>query len=292
MKNFRVITDSGADLPPKILEENFIDVVKFGYILDGKEFLSEDDTDSKKEFYETLRSKKTIETVPCKPESFIESMSPILKNGEDILYIATSSGVSDAFNNSKTAAQKLKEEFPNRNIICFDSLAVSLGVGQLVLKAVEMQKEDKSIDEIVEVLEEYKKKNHQWFIVDDVSYLYGGGRLNPMSALIGSTTHSVKPILRINEEGKVAYLSKVKGRKKALDEILNSIGLFGDNFSDKTIYITHGDCAEDLKSIVYTVKARFNPLNIITNCAGSTTGIHGGPNAMGVFFIGKEIEIF
>lgn len=292
MNNFKIITDSGADLPPKIIEESNIEVVKHGYIADNKEFQSQDDTEDKRIFYKTFRSKNNIETMPCKIESFIEIMTPILKNGENILFISISSGISDTFYNAEKAVEKLKVEFPKQKIICFDSKAVSLGMGSLVIKAVEMQKENKSIEEIVSTLEEYRERNQQWFIVDDVSYLYGGGRLNPMSSLIGTTTHSVKPILRINEEGKVAYLSKVKGRKKAMEELINSIGLFGDDFSDKTICITHVNCPDDLKFIVYTVKARFSPLSIITNCAGSTTSIHGGPNAIGVFFIGKKIEKF
>lgn len=291
MDGFKIVTDSLADLPKEFIVKNDITIIPSKYCIDGVETIVTEDSDATyKEFYSLLREGAKPTTMPVDEETFIDILSPVLETGVDIIYIGVSSQLSETYNIALKAQVDLEKLFPHREIIMIDSRSASLGQGLMVTNAVEMKNDGRDIDEVEEELEKTKGFLQQWFIVDDLSNLFRGERLKPMASMAGLPM-AIKPLLRVNEHGKMVRFAKIKGRKKAIEELLNCICLFSDDLAEKTIYISHGDCEEDLVFFIYSIKARFNPKNIVTNYIGPTVGSHAGCGAIAIFFEGMSTKL-
>lgn len=287
---YMITTDSNADVLPEFIEENNISIIPQYYAF-GDEVYGDEKTMSPKEFYETMRKGELPKSMANNPAVIHEKFEAILKEGKDILHIAFSSALSGSCNNVMVEARQLLEEYPERKILVLDSRNASLGEGLAVYRAVELQKEGKTLEQTYECLEEEQKHVNVWFTVDDLHHLQRGGRISKTTAIVGSVIN-IKPLLGVTKEGGLQSFGTVRGRKKALKALVSNMeqSLELDKYGkDRMVAIVHGDCLED----ALYVKDLVNQLgfeNIIINDVNPSIGTHAGPGVIGLIFYGKEVK--
>ena len=286
MNNYVITTDNNADLPEEFYKEHQIGCTYFSYTLDGKEYTKENFLPVE-EFYSKMRAGSMPTTSQVNPERVRALFEPYLKEGKDILHIAFSSGLSGTFNSCRIAAQELMEEYPERKIRVVDSLAASLGQGLLVYLAQRRRDEGADFDSVAQWTEEHKKNIVHLFTVDDLNHLYRGGRVSRTTAILGGMLN-IKPILHVDDEGKLIPIGKVRGRKKSLLELVtlmdSKIGSYAK--SCDTIFISHGDCREEAEFLAAKIKEKYQITTELINDVGAVIGAHSGPGTMALFFVG------
>ena len=286
MSEYVITTDNNSDLPEEYLKDHGVGCMYLSYSMDGKNYTHENFL-PEHEFYEAMRNGSMPTTAQVNPENAKALLEPYLKEGKDILHIAFSSGLSGTYNSSRIAAEELMEEYPDRKIIVVDSLSASLGQGLLVWLAQQKKELGQTLENVADWAEKNKLKMVHLFTVDDLNHLYRGGRVSRTTAIVGSMLN-IKPVLHVDNEGKLTAIGKVRGRKKALQELVKlmdeKIGSFGADCD--TIFISHGDCEQDAQYVAAKVKEKYNIKNIIINQVGATIGAHSGPGTMALFFVG------
>ena len=286
MREFIITTDSNSDMDPVYLADNEVGVIPHYYTVeeevygDGREL-------SNQEFYDAMRAGKKTTTMASNPAVILEKFEAYAKQGKDILHISFSSELSCAYNNSVNCANEILESYPEMKIIVIDTLSASLGEGIMIRKAIEMKKEGKTLEETADWIREYCPYINVQFTVDNLDYLYRGGRLSKSSALLG-TVINIKPILYVNKEGKLVALSKVRGRKKSLTTLVDNMEERLGEFRDKQIFVgvVHGDCEEDARYIANMITERFGYTDIVIRPIGPSIGAHSGPGTIGIVFMG------
>ena len=289
MREYKIFTDSTADMPASTAEELDITVVPTEFFLKGNKYLDYPDFRElhPTEFYKQVRVGEMPKTAVINPERFMDYFEPVLKEGKDILHIVFSSGLTTTMQNSKIAAEELKERYPDSKIVVVDSLSASLGKALLVYYAAQMKRDGASIEQAAEWVEKTRTYMNCWFTVDDLNHLRRGGRVTVTAAMVGGVL-SIKPVMRINLEGKLEPVDKVRGRKTAIEMLLAKVGELGKDIQEQIVGIGHGDCEEEARYMAEEVKKRYNPKEVIINYVGPVIGAHAGPGALAIFFIGNE----
>ena len=289
MPNYVILTDSSADLTDALYKENDIEVLPLTFILDGQTYQNIPDESSMRfsEFYAQLRSGKNVTTSAINVETFRQTFLPYLNAGKDVLYLGFSSGLSGTFSASHIAAQELREEYPERKIICVDTLCASLGQGMLVYLTAKKRLGGASIEESAAYAETTKLQLCHWFTVDDLFFLKRGGRINAATALVGSAL-GIKPILHVDNDGHLINVSKARGRKKSVMELLEHMKATAINPSEQIPFISHGDCIEDANELADALRKEFGVKDVIINHVGPVIGAHSGPGTLALFFLGSE----
>ena len=286
MSEYVITTDNNSDLPEEYLKDHGVGCMYLSYSMDGKNY-THGNFLPEHEFYEAMRNGSMPTTAQVNPENAKALLEPYLKEGKDILHIAFSSALSGTYNSTRIAADELQEEYPDRKIIVVDSLSASLGQGLLVWLAQQKKELGQTLEDVADWAEKNKLKMVHLFTVDDLNHLYRGGRVSRTTAIVGSMLN-IKPVLHVDNEGKLTAIGKVRGRKKALQELIKlmdeKIGIFGADCD--TIFISHGDCEQDAQYVAAKVKEKYNIKNIIINQVGATIGAHSGPGTMALFFMG------
>ncbi len=289
MPDYVIITDSTTDFNEYMIKKLNIEILPLKFHIGDKTY--NDVANSKnlkiEEFYDSLRRGKTSSTSQINPEDFIKAFRPHLEVQEDILYIAFSSGLSGTYSSACIAAKELKTEFPDRKIIIVDSLSASLGEGLLVYLAVKEKQKGVDIESLSKWINETKKNICHWFTVDDLQHLKRGGRISATVAFFGSLIN-IKPLLHVDNQGKLVLVNKTRGRKKAINALLDKMEKTGTNLESQEIFISHGDCKEDADYTANLIKKRFKVKNIFINTIGPVIGSHAGPGTLAIFFIGNE----
>lgn len=288
MREFVITTESNSDLPLSYIHENKIGVIPHYYTVeeevygDGKEL-------TVPEFYQAMRDQKKVGTMASNPAVIEEMFTNYRKEGKDVLHISFSSALSGGCSNVQMVARQIMEEHPEMKIIVIDTLSVSLGEALMIMKAVSLREEGKSIGETAEYLEKMVQNICVQFTVDDLNHLYRGGRLSKTSAVLG-TVVNIKPILYVNEEGKLVALSKVRGRKKSLQTLVDNMEARLGVYRDKQIVIgiVHGDCEADALLVKSMIKERLGYHDFLIAPVGPSIGAHSGPGALGVIFLGDH----
>lgn len=245
----KIITDSACDLTKEYIESENIGLVSLILNLNGK--LIKDDlgkTLTYKEFYNEMRKGATPTTSQINSYDFEEEFIKHIKNGDSIIYISLSSNLSGTFNSANIAKNNLIEEYPDAKIYLVDSLSVSVGQGFLVEKACDMRNNGLNAEEIVNWLEENKRKVVHSILIDDLNHLKRGGRISSTTATIGGLLN-IKPTLYIDDDGKLVQGEKIKGKKKALRFLVNEVKERAINTENETLYICHGDCLEEAETL-------------------------------------------
>ena len=239
------------------------------------------------EFYERVRSGELATTSAVNVGEFEEKMREILKTGKDILSISFSSALSTTYQSSVIAAEELKDEFPDAKILTVDSLCASLGQGLFVYLCAQEQKKGKTIDEVKTFAEETKGRVCHWFTVDDLNHLKRGGRINAATALFG-TMLAIKPVMHVDDEGRLIPVSKARGRKASLTALVDRMEATAIDPAGQTVFISHGDCLEDAEFVAGEVRRRLGVETVHINYVGPVIGNHSGPGTMALFFLGSE----
>ena len=287
MSNYIIFTDSACDIKAPTLAEWGVQYMNLSFRFDGEDKEYSNDEMDITEFYERMRAGGIAKTSAINPQAFSAAFEEILKQGKDILYLGFSSGLSTTYNSAKIAADELLEKYPDRKILTVDTLCASAGQGLLVYFAVQKKNSGATIEEVAQFVEDTRLNICHWFSVDDLVYLKRGGRISPALAFVGGML-GIKPVLHVDDEGKLVSVSKVRGRKSALSAIADRFGELAQNKSGGTVYISHGDCLNDVKILEEMLSTRYGvKVDIITD-VGTVIGAHSGPGTIALFFIGKN----
>lgn len=286
MNDFIIFADSGCDLPPQTLADWGVKHLNLTFKFKDSEQEYENGDIPAKEFFDRMRDGRVATTSAVNMDSFKAAFRLLLEDGKDIFYIAFSSGLSTTFNSACMAAEELKAEFPERRVLCIDSLSASAGYGMLVYFAVKAKNEGKSMDEIAEICVKKREGLCHWFTVDNLTYLKRGGRISPTVAVVGSLL-GIKPILHMDDEGHLVSVSKVRGRNAALTALADTIGEKAAGKPDSPIYICHADCMQDVNTLKRMIADKYKlPVDMVVDI-GAVIGAHAGPGTIAVFFSGN-----
>lgn len=286
MSTYVITTDTTCDLPEEFLKEHNIDAVPLYYAIDDVIY-GEDQHLSPKELFDLMRDGKMPTTMAANPETITNYLRKHLENGKDILHIAFSSGLSSTYNAAVIAANELAEAFPDRTITVIDSKAASMGEGLMVYKAQKNLESGMSLSENAEWLENNKLHFCHLITVNDLNHLHRGGRVSKTTAVIG-TMINVKPIIHVDDEGKLIPISNVRGRKKSLNTLVDKMGEVCEGYENDIIFISHGDCLEDAEYVASQIKERFGIDAFMYNYVCSTIGSHTGPGVVALFYMGEH----
>lgn len=289
MDSYKIITNTTADLPEEYIRENHLGLVYFNYIMDGVSYGKDQELDWK-EFYRLMRKEGKLPTTSqVNPQQYKEYFTEFLKENKNLLYLSFSSGLSGSCQNAMLAAEELMEENGDCQIIVVDSKCASMGEGLFVHKALQMQKEGKSMKETAGNLNALVPHLTHVFTVDDLNHLYRGGRVSRAAAIVG-TIAAIKPILHVDDAGCLIPISKVRGRKKSLNALVDYMEEKTKGCLDKNdiVFISHGDALEDAEYVKAEIEKRFGIKEFKINHIGPTIGAHSGPGTIALFFVGNS----
>lgn len=288
MRNYIITTDTTCDLPQDYMDKHNVRLLPLYYSLNGTVY-GEENVLNPKEFYNIMRGGAMPTTMAVNPDTARKIFTEHIEEGYDILHIAFSSALSGSCSVAANEARELCEERPEAKIIVIDSLCASLGEGLLIHKALELKESGKTIEEVADWLEKNKLQFCHLFTVDDLHHLHRGGRVSKTAAIIGSLIN-VKPVLHVNNDGKLIPLNNVRGRKKALISLVDQMELRVKDYSNKNdiVFISHGDSEEDAQFVADLIKERFGISSFLINMISPTIGAHAGPGTIAIFFMGKE----
>lgn len=285
--DFEIVTDSSSNLVEEMIDDFGLHVLPLTFMVDGEEYqsyLKGQHTDLK-QFYTMMREGKVITTsLPNLAESEA-LMRGLLEQGRDILYLGFSSGLSGTFEATELLMRDLAAEFPERTLCAVDTLAASGGEGLLVWHAVQRARAGASIGEVRDWVEENKLHLAHWFTVDDLMFLFRGGRVSKTAAWAG-TMLNIKPVMHVDDEGHLIPLEKVRGRKKSLNALVDHMEKSAvQPIDQQMVFITHGDCLEEAEYVADQVKERFGVKEVVINYVDPVIGAHSGPGTMALFFL-------
>lgn len=288
--NTVLITDSCSDLPLEFVENSNIKILNLTVHFKDKEY--KDDfgkTIKYKDFYSALREGEITTTSQINAQTFIDAFKEEVSLGNSVIYLGFSSALSGCVSSATLARNIVLEEYKDADISIIDTKSASLGEGLIVYKAYNMLQEGCSKEEVINWVENNKLKVNHWFTVDDLKFLTRGGRVSQGAAQIG-TLLNIKPILNVNNEGKLIPQSKVSGRKRSLKVLANMLLERAVNPEKQTIFISHGDCYEDAEFLKNFILEKISVENVIINNVGPVIGSHSGPGTVALFFLGSFRE--
>ena len=287
MRDYVLMTDSCCDLSSDMAQSMGLVTLPLSVIQEGKEYknyLDHRELDPAV-FYRKLRAGSLGSTSAVNAEAFRTAMEAVVKEGKDILCINFSSALSTTYQSAVIAAKELSEEYPDSKIVVIDSLCASLGQGMLVYLAGREKAKGKSLDEVADFVRETIPHQCHWFTVDDLNPLKRGGRVSAAAALFG-TMLQMKPILHVDDEGRLIPVGKVRGRKASIKALLDKMEELV--IDPETVFISHGDCLEEVEAMAEEIKHRFGTKEVHINYVGPVIGNHSGPGTIALFFLGKH----
>lgn len=286
MGDYAVTVNSTVDLPKKWLKERGISVIALKYTIDGETYEDMSGLPSR-EFFQKLREGKQAVTTQVNPEEARKGLEPFLKEGKDVLHLGFSSGLSGTYNSMRIAAEELREKYPDRKIIVIDSLCACLGEGVLLYYVLKLKNEGKSIDEVAQWVEENKLHICHNITVDDLNHLQRGGRVSKTAAVLG-TMVQIKPIIHMDDNGKLQVIGKERGRKKSIHKIIDMAVEQSKGWDNDIVMITHGDCLDEAEYLAQLTREKMGVENILINNIGTVIGSHTGPGVLAIFFMGGK----
>ncbi|MBP3326612.1 MAG: DegV family protein [Coprococcus sp.] len=286
MNKYSIITDSSCDLPQSMVEELDIKVMQLDIVIEGEGVYKNDELDVK-DFYAKLRNNQNIKTSAVNADVAASMIEEIFKQGQDILYLGFSSNLSSTYQTVAMTGNELLEQYTDRKMISIDTLAASMGQGLLVYKACKCRNAGKTLEETAAYIEDIKLKLCHWFTVDDLFFLKRGGRVSGVTATLG-TMLNIKPILHVDDEGRLINVSKVRGRKTSVTELAKRMEALAVHPETQDVFISHGDCIEDAEKLADIIREKFGTENIVISYVGTVIGAHSGPGTLALFFVGEH----
>lgn len=283
--SYKIITDSCCDLTNEWIAKLNISVVPLNMLFKG-ETRQDSVSDGIKEVYQALREGEVASTSAVNPETWANYIEPVLKNGQDVLVLAFSSGLSTTYQSAVIAANDLMEKYPDRKVNVVDTLCASLGQGLLTIHTCAKRDEGLSLEELTAWVEKNKLHLCHWFTVDDLMYLKRGGRVSAATALVG-TVLKIKPILHVDDEGHLISIGKVRGRKAAIENLAERTAKSFIPGKNKFMAICHGDCLEDAEYLAALLKEKTEAEEVFIGYTGAVIGSHSGPGTLAAFFLGE-----
>ena len=284
--SYRIITDNCCDFPADMYGDLDLAVVPLVVRFQEKEVCQYSEKWLKK-MYAGMREGEVATTSAVNPQGWEEVIEPVLADGQDALVLAFSSGLSTTYQSAVIAATELADKYPDRKIRVVDTLCASLGQGLLVWYACQKRDEGMGFEELADWCEDAKKNLSMWFTVDDLMFLKRGGRVSAATALVG-TMLQIKPVLHVDDEGKLINVAKARGRKAAIDALAKKVGELGLEGQNDTVFISHGDCLEDAQYLEKILIEKYGVKKAFIYYVGAVIGSHAGPGTLALFFMGSK----
>ena len=288
MRVFDIVTDSSCDMPKEYYEQNNVECVSLGFTMNNVNYEGEGgEKISHEEFYQKLRDGAMPTTYQVTGEMARSRIEKKLKEGKDVLVIAFSSGLSGTAGSFIVAARDLSAEYPERKILVVDSLCASMGEGLLLDYVIKKADSCASIEETAAYAEDLKLHICHFFTVDNLFHLKRGGRVSSATAIIG-TMLKIKPVMHVDNDGKLVAIGKVMGRKKALHAIVDNLLSVAELGEDDPIFISHGDCRDEVDYVIDLIRAKKPNVRIEVNFVGTVIGTHSGCGTVAIFAKGSH----
>lgn len=287
-RKFDIITDSGSDMSAEYLQKNGVTCVKLGFTMDNINYEGEEGEHiEEKAFYQKLRDGAMPTTYQVTGETAQKYIRASLEKGRDVLILAFSSGLSGTAGSFTVASRALAKKYRSRKIIVVDSLCASMGEGLLLDYIIKYADTGAGLEETAKYAEDLKLNICHQFTVDNLFHLKRGGRVSSMTAFVGSIL-KIKPIMKVDDLGKLVPTGKAVGRKKSLKTLVENV--FESMDIDKTdpIFISHGDCLEDVEYVVRLLRERLIENPITVGFVGTVIGTHSGAGTLAIFYKGKK----
>ncbi len=283
---YKLLSDSTMDITQEMAKDLGIDVISLKFTINDNTYNGDLGATelSKSAFYKLLREGKMATTSQINTGEFTDWFEKYLSEGQDILYIAFSSGLSGTYQSATIAQKELAVKYPERKIVIVDSLSASMGEGLMVYIAAKKRQEGLSLEKLAQWLELNKLKLAQWFTVDDLHHLKRGGRVSAATAMVG-TMLGIKPVLHVDDTGHLIPKEKIRGRKQSLDFLAKKLDELAININEQDIFISHGDCILDAEYLANKIKEKHSPKSIVINHIGPVIGSHSGPGTVALFFL-------
>ena len=285
---YQLFCDSNCELDYRTVKELGLNVIRMPYYIGDEEFFYDmGENHDFKGFFEKMRAGATPKTMALNEYDYTEYFEPVFARGEDIYYITFSHEMSGTFNQMRLAVNALKEKYPEREFRYINTKLICMGSGIVTYYGALKYKEGATMDELDAYLTELIPNYATYFAVDDLTYLYRGGRISGVTRIVGNLL-GLKPILHFNEEGKIINIDKQKGIKKAMSYLVDVMKAKGDKIEDYKVVVVHADAEDNAKLFVEKIKAEFPNADIIFQSIGPVIGSHCGPGTIGVVFHCKE----
>ena len=287
MRDYVILTDSCCDFSQAMVEELGVQILPLSFVLEGQEYKNYPDNHEMDpgDFYARLRGGALGSTSAVNVGVYKDAMTELVQSGKDVLCICFSSGLSTTYQSAVIAAQDVRSANPECGIAVVNSRAASLGQGLLVYLAVQEKNKGRSMEEVRAYTEDLKDHICHWFTVDDLNHLKRGGRVSTAAALFG-TMLQMKPVLHVDNAGRLIPITNVRGRKASIKALVDMMDQLVEDPS--TVFISHGDCLEDAKTLAEMVKAKYPVQRLEINYVGPVIGNHSGPGTLALFFVGKH----
>ena len=287
MRDFVIVTDSSADLTEEMSKDLGIRTIQLGVVIEGAEPIPNNEVDVK-DIYRQLRNKTAITTSAANIEQFLNDFGKILEEEDvDLLYLGFSSGLSGTYSAGAVAMKELSEKYPDRKLYTVDTLCAALGQGLLVYYTAKHKQTGATIDAVKKYAEDMVLQLCHWFTVDDLFFLKRGGRVSAATAVVGSLL-SIKPVLHVDNAGKLINMAKARGRKASIDMLFEKTKATMLPGKNDIMSICHGDCIEDAEYLASRLKNELGVKQVFIGYVGPVIAAHSGPGTLAVFFLGKE----
>ncbi|MGN0301689.1 MAG: DegV family protein, partial [Anaerotardibacter sp.] len=264
---YEIYTDSSCNLKEESIDELGLHILPLTFLIDNNEYIAylKGQKTDLGQFYTMMREGKVITTSLPKMADSKAQLEETLQSGKDVLYLGFSSALSGTYEATKLICDSLAEKYPDRKVMCVETKAAALGEGMLVYHAAKMAQEGASIEEVAKWVEDNRSSACHWFTVDDLMFLFRGGRVSRTSAYAG-TLLKIKPVLHVDDNGALIPMAKVKSRKKSIQALVDKMEeLANDDVKDQTIFISHGDCLEEAEHLQELITERFGCTNFYVN---------------------------
>ena len=279
----KFVIDTGTDLPEEVIAQYGIEVLPLTVIVDNVEYEDKFGIKSE-ELYRRMRAGAMTKTAQASLQQFLDFFTAYaIKEGDSLIYLAFSSELSGTYQAGMLAAAQIKETYPAFDITVIDLKAVTFGAGLIVQKACEFAEQEVNKAEVIEFIKNKIKQIQHIFTVENLDYLARGGRVSNPAAFFGNLL-SIKPILYVDEAGKLIPLEKVRGQHKLYERITDIVGELADKLEEQLIYIGHCDNEPGAKILRQLLKEKFQAENIVLGTIGSAVGAHSGPGTLAIFF--------
>ena len=288
-----LFADTDTDITPEIAKEYGYHLISMPYSIDGETTYPYEDFEKfdAHEFYDRLRSGVLPNTSAISAERYKDYFEPHFKNGDDILYVHFSTAMSATFEAMKSAVDELKQKYPERKFYTIDTKAITILSLNIIEEIGELYKSGKTIEEILEWAEKEVDHYAVYFFADDLKFFKHSGRVSGLAGTMG-TLLGIRPIIYINEEGKMVSVGKEKGRAKALAKLINYVELLGDEIDKHRVIVAHTDAPGLAQELINMLKEKFGEnLNIQLVDVNPTAGSHCGPSTVGVSFYARSRSV-
>jgi len=288
MRDYVIVTDSTCDLPAALADEMELNVIPLGFTVGDTAYRNYLDARelSLKEFYQRVAAGEPVSTSQISNMDYIDSFSKVLEQGKDVIYLALSSGISATYSGSLVAREQLLQQYPEAKIYCVDTVCACMGQGLLACQAAQHKQEGYGIDELYQWLEDNKRRICHWFTVEDLMHLYHHGRCSGAAAFAGSLLQ-IKPVLHIDDEGKLIPIEKVRSSKKAQAALVDKMAATVQNPEEQVIFICHGDNLEGAQYVEKLIRERWAVRDVVINFIGPVIGSHTAYGAVALLFLGE-----